>query len=518
MDPIKEKLLGYQIAHVDNLTHILTQNNRCLDASDTGTGKTYTAIAAALILKLRVLVICPKSVITSWEGVLKFFKAKYYGITNYESIHNCKFFTQKSPKEKVPCPYIKRVEVKQDSDTDINAVKISKDDKYGFTYVWKNLPNDMLVVFDETHRCKNPRTLNSILIYTLAQTKAKILMLSATVSDKPENFAMAGYVLGLYTHLRMAPRWAEKVGREFNHVTVGIHHAIYPKYAARMRIRDLGTLFPDNQIIANCYDMDNAVEIQEQYKLIEDEIVKLKNKEDNSGCALSRILYARMRIEQLKVPTIIEQTKKYLDEGNSVAIFVNFTQSLQLLADELDTKCVVYGQQTMEERAHYVRKFNTDKSRVIICNIQSGGEGISLHDTKGEFPRVSIISPSWSAQKIVQCLGRIHRANTKSAVRQRIVFCANSVEEMICENMRAKIINIAQLNDGDLLGYHIEGLTDGTDTIGVDMHANLSEIDKLFLKLNVLHLKKARLENDLEQTNTEIQELSDQISVISENI
>jgi len=32
---------------------------------------------------------------------------------------------------------------------------------------------------------------------------------------------------------------------------------------------------------------------------------------------------------------LIEETKKYLGEGNAVAIFVNFTQSLKLLADEL---------------------------------------------------------------------------------------------------------------------------------------------------------------------------------------
>lgn len=512
MNSIKKKLYPYQLEHCNNLVHILTEHGRALDASDTGTGKTYTAIATAAMLDLKVLVICPKSVITSWQNVLKFFKTKYYGITNYESVQNCKFFTKKSPKEKVECPYIKRVKIKQNDDTDINAVKNSKGEKYGFTYSWKDIPDDMLVVFDEMHRCKNQRTINSVLIYTLSQTKAKILMLSATVSDKQENFAMAGYVLGLYPHLRMAPRWMDKVGKNFNHVTLGVHHAIYPKYASRMRIRDLGTLFPENQIVANCYDMDNAVEIQQQYKLIEDEIIKLKNKEDNSGCALSRILYARMRIEQLKMPTIIEQTKKCLEEGNSIAIFVNFNQSLQLLADELDTKCVVYGQQTTEERAYYVRQFNTDKSRVIICNIQSGGEGISLHDTIGDYPRVSIISPSWSAQKIIQCLGRIHRANTKTAVRQRIIFCANSVEEMICENMKGKIINIAELNDGDLLGYHIEGLTDNSENLGVDLHANLSEIEKLFLKLNVLHLKKERLENDLQQANDEIKVITDQIS------
>ncbi len=57
-----------------------------------------------------------------------------------------------------------------------------------------------------------------------------------------------------------------------------------------MRIKKLGNLFPDNKIIAECYDMDNAIEIEEQYKIIEEEVEKLKTKEEGSGCALSRIL------------------------------------------------------------------------------------------------------------------------------------------------------------------------------------------------------------------------------------
>ena len=58
--------------------------------------------------------------------------------------------------------------------------------------------------------------------------------------------------------------------------------------------------------------------------------------------------------------------------------------------------------------------FNSDKSRIIICNIASGGCGISLHDTHGIFQRISLISPSWSVRDIIQVIGRIHRAMAKS--------------------------------------------------------------------------------------------------------
>jgi superfamily II DNA or RNA helicase len=274
-----------------------------------------------------------------------------------------------------------------------------------------------------------------------------------------------------------------------------------------MKIRELGALFPSNQIVASCYDMKTAKEIEKEYKIIEDEIARLKNCEIQSSCALSRILYARMRIEQLKIPTFIEEAKKYLEENNHVAIFVNFSQTIKTLAKELNTKCIIWGDQTIEERSKNIQDFSDDLQKVIICSSKSGGVGISLHDIHGNYPRVSIISPSFSAQDIIQVLGRIHRANTKTACRQRIIFCKDTIEESICENMKVKIQNIAMLNDGDLLSYNIEGMTDDFDSIGIDRNSSMSEFDKIFLKISVLQIKKERLLQELKETDEEIKKL-----------
>lgn len=496
-DHIKNKLLSYQAEHVVHLVHSLKTHSRVLDASDTGTGKTYSAIAACIVLGYIPFIVCPKSVISSWINVLKFFDANYYGITNYESLQNCKYFTAVS-NGKTICPYITRTVVK-------NEKKEKKSDTE-YTYTWQNIPENMVIIFDEAHRCKNPKTLNSVILYTLAKHTVKIMMLSATLSDKPENFALAGFVLGLYKNVKDSTRWMERVGKGHNNVMMGVHGVLYDEYACRMRIRDLGKLFPDNQVIASCYDMDNAEEIQEQYRIIEEEVERLKTHEKNSGCILAAILYARMKIEMLKVPTMIEEAKKYLDENNSVAIFVNFTDTLKTIADELKTNCLIYGQQTIEERNKAISDFNDDKSQIIICNIVSGGTGVSLHDQKGDYPRVSIVSPSWSAQTLIQALGRVHRANGKTPVRQRIIFCKGTIEETICENMKEKIKNIALLNDGDLLSYNIEGLTDDLYEVGVDRDGNLSEFDKLVMKMNVLNIKKQRLEEDLRITVKDIEE------------
>ena len=43
---------------------------------------------------------------------------------------------------------------------------------------------------------------------------------------------------------------------------------LFPFYGSRLRISELGNLFPRNQIIPECYDMDNAREIENQYLII----------------------------------------------------------------------------------------------------------------------------------------------------------------------------------------------------------------------------------------------------------
>jgi len=504
-----QKLLPYQIPHVKQLNQALHTNGRALDASDTGTGKTYAAIACCQLLGLRPFIICPKSVLSSWLEVAKFFGVSCLGIANYELLQNCRYFPGEDVglNHKTDFPFITR----KNCHTTRNHPENTKSNH---TFIWHDLPEDCLVIFDEAHRCKNPRTVCSVLLYTLSLTDTKILMLSATISDKPSNFGIAGFVLRLYSNMRHARNWIRNAEREAGGTLTmsGVHRRIYPIHASRMRIKDLGDLFPKNHVLAECFDMETAKEIEEQYKLIEEEVARLKNCEESSQCVLARILYARMRIEQLKIPTFIELAKQYLSEGNSIAIFVNFTNTLQTLAGELNTNCVIFGEQTRQERDENISDFQKDKSNIIICNIRSGGVGISLHDTRGYHPRVSIISPSWSAQDIIQALGRVHRANGKTHVRQRIVFCRRTVEEMICQNMIEKIRNIGGLNDGDLLSYQIEGLMNPNE-LGVEKE-DFTDRELIERKLDVLTIQKERLTLDLTDCTQNIKELNQELNRI----
>jgi SNF2 family DNA or RNA helicase len=105
---------------------------------------------------------------------------------------------------------------------------------------------------------------------------------------------------------------------------------------------------------------------------------------------------------------------------------------------------------TEDQRIKVIEDFQSNKTNIIIANIKAGGVGISLHDLHGGHPRVSIISPTWSAQDTMQTLGRIHRAEGKTPAIQKFVFCAGTIEEYICDKLREKLDNMSMINDGNL--------------------------------------------------------------------
>jgi superfamily II DNA or RNA helicase len=463
---MEEKLLKYQIPHYYQLEEVLKVRNCALDASDTGTGKTYVAIALAYSLNKKPFIVCPKSVIPNWIAVAKTLGVELFGIANYELLKGCKYYNSKM--EKLDFPYVKKYRKIISNDSNRNDSKQTDEDlskkpiieDYAFT-----LPNDVMVIFDEAHRCKNHKSVTSRLLLSIVKCKCKLLLLSATLSDKIKCFKPFGVVFGFYDDVKKFNMWIRKIiksqtvyfQKKKDLMTLDqkyldvIHRKLFPDYGSRMKIKELGSMFPSNQVLSQSYMSQDQEAIQEQYDIIQDAFEALKQAETRSE-GLGKLIRARMKIEMLKVPIMLDIIEEAIDSNYSVAVFVNYVETMNFLAHFFVTDCLIHGDQTMEERQDSIDQFQSNRSKIIIANIQAGGVGISLHDIHGGHPRMSVISPTWSGQDIHQVLGRIHRAGSQSPALQRIVFVAGTYEERICELIQKKLINITGINDGDLIG------------------------------------------------------------------
>jgi superfamily II DNA or RNA helicase len=476
-------LLEHQKTHYTNVKNSIIKHSRALDASDTGTGKTFVSVMLCKELGLIPWVVCPKSVVSSWNRIIKQSGIKKFYIITYDQLILSTSLIEK------------------------------KSTNVGDEYDWKFETNELfknkhkekyLFIYDEAHKCKNIKTINSKIIVSLSKYKVKILLLSATIIDKPLFFIPFGIVLGLYKTVQEGMDWMGKAlstqTKKLANPMIPIHNILFNEYASRMRIDDTIGVFKDNKIIFEGIQMKNYWEIEQRYdkinkilefnkenKIKNNKIIKktksskklnsnsdsdsdsdsvsdsdsdLDNLEENSNDTkttkskksnggIGKIQKIRQEIELLRIDTIYEMTQKYLTKSKSIAIFVNFTETIKQLSSKLDCNCIIWGSQSLKERSKAIDDFCSDKSRIIICNISSGNCGISLHDTLGQFPRVSIISPTWSAQDLVQVLGRIHRAMGKTDCEQLIIFCKGTIEESVGNVIKQKIDNIRMFNDGE---------------------------------------------------------------------
>lgn len=218
-------------------------------------------------------------------------------------------------------------------------------------------------------------------------------------------------------------------------------------------------------------DMENLSKLQEKLenygmRIQPEHLNKGIFEENDDNNMLTVMLRARQKVELLKADTIIELAVEFFEENKSVVIFVNFIETLEYLHKQLQSSLktkkisILKGGQTVANRQEQLDLFQNDENRIIIATMGTGREGINLHDLNGRYPRVSLISPSWSAQDLIQALGRIYRAETKTKCLQYLIYCAGTIEDRICEIIQNKIKTINTINDGDLIsGLSINTLT-----------------------------------------------------------
>jgi superfamily II DNA or RNA helicase len=450
----EEGLRPWQVDSVSKLVGVINKNKCAIDGSDVGVGKTYVAVGAARELGLKILVVCPKAVMEAWRRVVtNHFKMKkdLLGIINYEQIR-----TGKSDS-----PFASYVENKK---------------THRKKFVWK-IPKNTLIIWDESQKLKNWKTKNSKTCIEALKQNYKMLFCSATNATNPLELRTVGTCLNLFKGATNYYHWCYehgvqkgRFGLEFTtdmklrqRVLKKLHTDIFINRGVRLT-RDTIPNFPASEIIAECYNMDDSdvKRINECHAEMKKELQKLaKLSKADKASELTAILRARQQIELTKVPLFIDMIEEGTENGMSTVVFVNFTETLQAIAKRLNTLCIFDGKTKDEVRQQSVDDFQSGKEKVILVNIASGGAGLSLHDIHGLNPRLTLISPSYSAVLMRQATGRVWRENAKSKSVQKILFVANTVEEQVCDNVKEKLKNLDLLNDGDLKYEEVYETTNG---------------------------------------------------------
>jgi len=430
-------LKPWQIDAVSKLVPAIKHWDATVDGSEMGVGKTFSAIGTIRELNVPFVIVCPKAVISQWNEVIDdHFKLRHLckGIINYELLI-------RGRKDSSIASFVLKRELK----------------RHKFT--WK-LPKDSIIIWDEAHKLKNYKTKTSKCCLEAFHQGFKQMFLSATIATSPLDLKTIGICLKMFKNGKTYYEWAYKHGvskgtwcLEFNNdkeVLKKINRYLFEERGVRKR-RDEIPSFPECEFIVQAYnlDEDKVTSINENFKQMLTELKRLDGLLKNEETQIVIRLRYRQRIELLKVDLFVELAKEAIEAGMSVLLFINYTETINVLSERLNTNCIYSGQVSEKEKIKNKEDFQSNKKNIFLIQVKSGGVGLNLGDLDGLHPRCSIISVDDDSRAIKQCFGRAWRQNSKSKSLVKIPFVADSIEEDVFDNMKLKINNIDLINDAD---------------------------------------------------------------------
>ena len=445
------ELKDWQKPLAAKMADVLGRNRMFLCAANTGAGKTYLACDVAKRLGIPMLVVCPKIAISQWKDVIRGMGVEsVVGVINPE-----------------------------------NLITSKRNPFYSHEDGWKNIPEGpVLLVFDELHRaCSgiyklshaggrgkgNKQALMAARWVNRSTPGRKFLALTATPADSPLKMQALGYLMGF--HSFTAPSFYDWCRRHGCSMQARGRQAAFAFTRDRLRAksimesirRDMGERFmsitPDE--IPGFPGETREVVLVDLEKEDHDGLVKAYAEmpelmKKPSKDSMVRLLRLRQQAEFCKASVLAKMAMNEVEDGNSVFIAISFTDARLRIQMELEKAGVpfaaIYGGQKESERSEMVEAFQQNRVHVVIGMMQACGVALSLHDVKHERPRVSLISPSFSASDVVQALGRIRRVGGTTAT-QRIVLAAGSVEERVARAIQAKLEAMSSLTDQDMLAF-----------------------------------------------------------------
>ncbi len=437
-------LYQWQRPLAERMVNAISSRRIAVCAAPTGVGKTFICLEAIRNLRVRALVVCPKSGIPQWRFAAESMECEglLLDIINPEQISKpsgCAYFSRKGG--------------------------------------WR-LPEGCLVVFDEFHRYGTGNTLGSNRPITAMAAMllhdvpgSSVAVLSATLADSPLKMQVIGLWLGWHNgtprafaswcsyhacdyvrHGRrryaleftslgwLARETMEQIRKEMGDVYIAIDYHEIPDFPEETREVFCVSLLPqDRQDLVAAYE---AMPTSSRGMSVDQRERQLRARQDAEFC---------------KARSLAEMAIAHAEDGFSVFVVVNFTNTRLRIEETLRGQGVgfasIHGGQIAEERQAAIDAFQGNKVFILVSMVQAGGVAISLHDVRHERQRVSLISPGYSAADLVQALGRIRRAGG-TAVCQKIVVAADTIEMRVARKLAWKLSSLDAFNritDADLM-------------------------------------------------------------------
>lgn len=413
------------------------EKKRVLIGDEPGLGKSAQAIGAVKTLNaFPCLVICPSSLKINWKEEWEKFtdeKAEvltdgikntwpyFYDagivrvfITNYESLK--KYFVK-----------------------DITTPKGAKMKLSDIVFTG-NIQYFRSIIIDESHRVKEPKTMQSKLVKGIANGKKVIYLLSGTpVVNKEKD---------LISQLAILDRLSDFGGlKTFKDRYCGakyyreLHYKLRTNCYFSRKKSDVLTQLPAKvRQIVKC-EITTGKEYEDALADLANYLVQYRNATDEQvrkslkGEVMVRIGVLKNISARGKINDVVDYVQDIIESEEKIIIFCHLHEVADALKQAFPGALTILGSNSSQERDFAVKSFQNDPTKkVIICSIKAAGVGLTLTASS----RVAFIELPWHPADCIQCEDRAHRIGQTDSVQALYFLGKGTIDEWIYEVIQEK--------------------------------------------------------------------------------
>lgn len=364
---------------------------------------------------------------------------------------------------KLPVPKVERAQV---------ALMLAEDE---YTQAIRNKLGDItnktsLVIFDEAHKVKNlllnleKQAGRAFYADFISSGASRVMFATATPTDRPfdimylkraglfendDNFQQIMARVGVYykpeernseNQVIRRGRWVSPKNEEGMELANFYLSSIFDYLTRKGNM--LRREIQYTNLDANFIDITVPHSIIDELEQVKEEASFIDKRGIRRVHRLKELQWSQQLVEGYKLDEVINITDKEIAEGRSVIIFTSMVDteerndgsqkigSIRILKNRLALRygedavgvlATTSGKYEKYKALKNVDDFQKNKKRILIATIFSGGTGVSLDDQIGHAPRtIIVVTPPLSFINVIQGIGRVVRANTKS--RSRVYF------------------------------------------------------------------------------------------------
>lgn len=419
--PYQEKAVGW-----------LVNQRRSILGSDCGTGKTAQLVRALCLSRPStdpIIVICPANVKYNWEAEINMWSIRPACCQVIE--------TKKDIFDKPVDPHYQFWII-------IMSYGIAVD------ICQKRKIKPSVVVFDESHKLKNPTTKRAKALlgkFSPVHLAEKVYFLTGTPLPNnlidgyvPMNFCLGGK-LGKYWDF--AYRYCYVKDTPYGKKIYGTRTDTLPELVELVRpilyrdkIEDVLPELPESQdTIVQLEHTEHSLEVCAALKSQEDQIAKdiEAGKTVKMTGDLSKY---RRELGGEKLYQAMEYIDDLLESGaGPIVVFAHHTDLIAKLSmTPKQIKNSITGATPSKERQEICDKFQAGELDALFISIQAGGEGINLTRSR----TAVFVEQDWSAASMHQARARLMRFGQKNFVNYYYLMFPNSIDQKIYGAVRRK--------------------------------------------------------------------------------